>query len=108
MLILVSLRVFKTPMVLPTWVLLTAVRQEIKKEKEKIKNFFTAIKIAIALLGSLFDYYLLGETISFRHYHNVIFSGSDSNFPTSILLPHGSFPSGGDLRTHSSVQSITE
>lgn len=55
MLILVSLRVFKTPMVLPTWVLLTAVRQEIKKEKEKINNFFTAIKIAIALFGSLFS-----------------------------------------------------
>ena len=42
-------------MVLPTWVLLTAVRQEIKKEKEKINNFFTAIKIAIALFGSLFS-----------------------------------------------------
>lgn len=55
MLILVSLRVFKTPMVLPTWVLLTAVRQEIQKEKEKINNFFTAIKIAIALFGSLFS-----------------------------------------------------
>ena len=55
MLILVSLRVFKTPMVLPTWVLLTAVRQEIQKEKEKINNFFTTIKIAIALFGSLFS-----------------------------------------------------
>lgn len=55
MLILVSLRVFKTPMVLPTWVLLTAVRQEIQKEKEKINNFFTAIKIAIVLFGSLFS-----------------------------------------------------
>lgn len=42
-------------MVLPTWVLLTAVRQEIQKEKEKINNFFTAIKIAIALFGSLFS-----------------------------------------------------
>ena len=38
-------------MVLPTWVLLTAVRQEIQKEKEKS----TAIKIAIALFGSLFS-----------------------------------------------------
>lgn len=69
-------------MVLLTWVLLTAARQEIKKEKGKKinNNFLTPINIWL----SLFYYYLLGETLSFRHAHTVIFSRSDSNFPTSI------------------------